>query len=262
MAMYYRGTVRKGGKRRLIAVTVLVVLILLVDAVSGGTVRSEVRYAAAAVSRWTASVNQAVWGSGIFTSRSSLEAQNRTLTAQLSYLSERAGQADLLQKENAGLRALVHLAENSPGITAPVMSSLLSSPYGTFLIGLGNGENVSRGDLVLTEGGFVVGLINETNAGTALVSEVLAPGASIEALLDGASVFVEGEGGGNGRTEAPRGLKVSIGDVVVVPEFGQRGVGIVGAVASSSASASQHVYIRLPNTLSSMQFVYVIHGND
>ncbi len=258
--MYYRRTVHKGGRNRLLALTAVVLLLLFADIVSGGVVRAYVRAGAASAWRWTGGA-VVDWVGAIVSSRASLEAQNRVLASQLSQTTEEAGMVALLQEQNDQLRALVHLAQEVPGITAPVVSSLSASPYGTFLIGVGNGESVSKGDLVLTGGGFVVGRINDTGSGTALVSEILAPGASLEATLDGATVTVQGQGGGNGRTQAPRGLAVAVGDVVVVPLFGQRGIAVVGAVASSSTGASQDVYVRLPIGLSQLQFVYVTPAN-
>ncbi|MBI4088263.1 hypothetical protein HY418_02695 [Candidatus Kaiserbacteria bacterium] len=254
--MYYRRTVREGGRRRLAVATVFVAIVLVADIVSGGFVRDQVRFAGAMVSSWAGSVGQTLESSGIFFWNSSGR-ENKTFAEQLSFLSERAAEADALRDENDQLRTLVHLAEKEQGMTAPVVSSLYASPYGTFLIGIGDGGNVARGDLVLTGGGFVVGQVNDTGAGTALVSETLAPGASVEAVLNGAAVLVEGQGGGNGRVQAPRGLSVVIGDAVIAPQFGQRPIGIVGAVASSSAGASQDIYIRLPSGFAGLQFVYV-----
>jgi len=262
MVIYYRATVRKSGMGRLVAATAVVILVILLDILSGGKVRAEIRAGAATLSRWSSALGSHVWGSGIFTSRAALESQNAVLAAQLSDLSESAGMAATLQQQNDQLRALVHLAAASPGLTAPVVSSLSASPYGTFLIGVGGGESVSPGDLVLTEGGFVIGRVSHVGAGTALVAEIFAPGASQDAVIDGTSVTLSGSGGGNAQTEVPRGLVLAVGDPVVVPEFGQRPVGIVGAVASTSASASQQVYVRLPSNLSALQFVYVTPPNN
>ncbi len=256
--MYYRSPVRRSKSKPLLVLTGIIILIVLLDTLSGGKIRFELRRTISLISPTMQTAASHVWGSSFFSSRAALEAENRTLTGQLEHLSERAAAAQLLQQENDELRQLVHLAQNTTGITAPIVSSISASPYGTFLIGIGENEHVSKNDLVLTEGGFVIGQVSEIGKETALISEILAPGASLDATLNGATVHVEGEGGGNGRLEAPRGLSIAVGDVVVVPEFKQRGIGVVGAIASSSASASQHVFLRIPTSLSRLQFVYVI----
>lgn len=235
----------------------LVLVLLVVDWLSGGFLRAQVRSVGTAASRSLAAAAGAVQGSGAFASKASLEASNHALATELTALSERAAASDYLQQQNEELRTLVNLAQSSSGFTAPVVSSPTASLYGTFSIGVSSAQSVQRGDLVLTPGGYVVGAVQDVGGGTALVSELFAPGATSQAELDGAAVTVTGQGGGNARADAPRGLAVAVGDVVFSPQFGQRPIGVVGAVASSSASAAQTVYLRLPDGLAALQFVYV-----
>jgi cell shape-determining protein MreC len=246
------------NNRRLLAATVLVCFLFVVDVLLGGKIRNELRAGAAAASQWAEKPFAAIAGSGFFSSRAALESQNQSLTEEVAQLQERAAGSDALQAENGQLQAMAHLAQTAPGITAPVVSSVRSSPYGTFLIGAGSQDGIARGDLVLTEGGFVVGAVGDLGAHVALVAEVFAPGASIDAILDGASVSIEGSGGGNARTSLPRGVAIAAGDPVVAPGFRERPVGVVGNVASSSASASQDIHIRLPVNLASLQYVYIV----
>lgn len=251
------------GKRRLLVATVLVCLIFVADLVSGGSIRHGLRAFAVVISNWSARAGNAIGGSGFFSSRASLAAENRSLTEQLAQYEERAGGFDALKAENDQLRAFTHL-DQSPeggaptGVTAPVVSSVRSSPYGTFLIGAGSGDGIARGSLVLTSGGFVVGTVSDTGAHTSLIAEIFAPDASIEATVAGASILATGMGGGNARAEVPRGITISPGSAVFAPRLGQRPIGVVGTVASSTGSATQNVYIRLPVTLASLQYVYIV----
>ena len=258
MSASYRPFRSGSNKSRLWAATALVVFLFIIDVLSGGKLRAEMRVGGAIVSRWGNVAEQAIFGSGFFSSRAALSAESRALSEQLAQYEERAAAYAVLQNENARLHEIVHLAENQPGITAPIISSVRSSPYGTFLIGAGESEGITRGSEVLTSSGFVVGRVSDTGAHTAIVSEILAPGASIEAQVASSAIIVEGKGGGNGATHVPRGVRVSAGDPVTSPALGGRPVGIVGEVASTSASASQDVYIRVPVNLSGLQFVYVI----
>ena len=244
--------------RRLLAVTSLVIFLFVADVLSGGKIRFELRTLVGVVTPWLTKVSTTIAGSGVFSSRAVLEAQNRSLTDELAQFEERAGGYDVLKAENEQLRALTHLAADTIGVTAPITSSVRSSPYGTFLIGAGSADGIARGSLVLTPGGFVVGVVADVGAHTAIIAEVFAPNASIEGIVDGAAASIAGSGGGNARTALPRGLVITPGDPVFSPVVGQRAIGIVGAVASSSASASQDVFIRLPVNLASLQFVYVV----
>ncbi|OGG50281.1 hypothetical protein A2763_01280 [Candidatus Kaiserbacteria bacterium RIFCSPHIGHO2_01_FULL_54_36] len=259
---YRPATGASTGRRRLLATTALVVLVFVIDLASGGSIRHQLRGVASIASQWTSRVGSSIKGAGIFSSRAALEAQNRSLTEELSQFEERAAGYDALKAENAQLRALLNLVQSTPGqgagVTAPVVSSVRSSPYGTFLIGAGSAEAIARGSLVQTSGGFVVGSISDVGAHTALVSEVFAPGASIEAEVAGSSILATGSGAGNARAEVPRGIPISPGDTVVASQLGQRPIGIVGKVASSTGSAVQTVYIRLPVNLNSLQYVYIV----
>jgi len=252
---------RNNDRKKLLAATALVFFLFVVDVVSGGAIRDQVRAGASVVFRSVAKVSSMTVASGIFSSRGALERESQSLTLQLAQLQERAAGHDALKAENEQLRALIHLAEQHVGVTAPIVSSVRSSPYGTFLIGAGSAEGIVRGNFVLTSGGFVVGTVSDTASHTAVVAEVFAPGSLIEAVVNGAAISLTGSGGGNASAKVPRGLVLSAGDTVVAPSLGQRAIGIVGAIASSSAQATQDVFVRTPVNLSSLQYIYVISAH-
>ena len=256
----------KSPHRRLFALTVLVIFLFLLDVLTGGSIRHQLRGGAVVLGEWSAYIGRGISGSGFFSTRASLEAQNRSLTEELAQYEERAGAYEVVRSENEQLRAFVRLVESmsrdAQGVTAPVVSSVRTSPYGTFLIGAGEAEGIVRGSFVLTSGGFVVGTVTDTGAHTAIVGEVFAPGASIEAIAGGAAFSAVGSGGGNARAKVPRALTIQINEPVMAPELGQRPIGIVGNIASSSASASQDVFIVLPVNLSSLSYVYILPVRD
>ena len=247
---------------RLYAATALVIFLFILDVASGGGIRHLLRGGVVVMAQWSSSIGARIEGTGILSTRASLEAQNRSLAEELTQFEERAGGYEAMRAENEQLRAFVHLVENTPadaqGLTAPVVSSIRSSPYGTFLIGAGSADGITRGSFVLTSGGFVVGKITDMGAHTAVVAEVFAPGSSINALIGSAAVSAVGSGGGNARAKVPRALPIQVNQSVVAPELGERPIGIVGSIASSSASASQDVFIVLPVNLASLQYVYIL----
>ena len=250
------------GRRRLFIATIFVFVIFGIDALLGGRVRGLVRVGGTYIYRAGADTLVRIADSGFFSSRRTLSEDNRALRERVAELLVRAAAVQVLKDENASLRAIVHLAEAEKGITAPVVSSVRSSPYGTFSIGAGTEDGVTEGSLVMTGdsagGGFVVGRVSDVGRHTALVRELFAPDTSIPVVIRGAGVTAEGRGGGNARTEIPRGLDVAAGDSVTSRLFGGRAVGIVGSVLSEPSSATSEVYIGLPVNLAALQFVYVI----
>lgn len=245
------------GRRRLWAATVLVLLLFGADIISGGALRARIRAFSAGISVHGGALISRIAGSGFFSSRASLAAQNRSLAEQLQQYEERASAYSALEEENAQLRALVGLAAHTHGLTAPVVSSLYASPYGTFLIGAGSAEGVAHGNIVLSSEGFVLGEVADVALHTSVVHETFAPDASVDAIVNGTAVTLEGEGGGNARATIPRGVSIAVGASASAPQYAGRPVGIVGGVATSSGGAAQDLFVRIPVNRSGLQFVYV-----
>jgi len=244
--------------RRLFAMTLLVIVVFLIDLISGGTIRALAQNAAASIGGVSVRVFNAVKYSGIFHTRATLAAQNQALEAQIARYEAQAAAYKALQEENAQLATQAHLAQDNTGITVPVVSSLRSSPYGTFLIGAGSAEHIKQNALVLTDLGFVVGRVTDVSAHTSLVTELFASGKTVSALVAGANATLGGAGGSNARAQIPRGIAVTAGDIVTSGSVGGRPIGIVGKVESRPADAYSTVYMRLPQNIYSLRFVFVL----
>lgn len=245
------------GRRRLIAATAVVIIVCALDIVTHGLVRSNVRVVAAPIQRVAGDLWIGISQNGYFLTRRALEAQLAAQREQIAQMEEDEARYSQLKEENDQLRALVHVASGSPGITAPVISSLQTSPYGTFLIGAGTVDGVEKGNLIIDSGGFVIGRISDVGATTALVTELFAPGSSIDALIDGSPVIAEGRGGGNASAKVPHGVQVAEGDPVTAPSLSGRSIGVVGSVQAETTGAYSDIYIGLPVNLLSLQYVYV-----
>jgi cell shape-determining protein MreC len=248
---------RTTGRRWLLSITLIAVIILAVDLLTHGSVRSYVRGFAPRVTVAGNAGTDAVVNTGFFATHSALAHENAALKIQIAQYQDQVSENAVLREQNDQLRSLVDLAASEHGITAVVVSSYLASPYGTFLISV-HAPDVANGDLVLSGGGFVIGRIANAGPTTSLVREVFASDASIEGLVSGADATIDGYGGGNARAALPRDVHVAVGDLVLAPTLGGRPVGVVGSVESSAASADQKVYIRLPVNLSSIRYVHVV----
>jgi len=248
----------RSGRRKLMYATLLVLVLFILDSVSGGSVRALLQRSVSRV--WTASaqMRSAVFDTGYFSSHRSLATENASLRSQLDRSAEDAAAYEVARQENELLRALMHLAQQEKGITAPVVSSVRSSPYGTFLVGAGESDGIAVGSLVVTEGGFVVGKVSEVGQRTTLVTEVFAGGAEVDASVNGAVAPAEGRGGGNARVMMPRGIEIQEGDVVTAPQLGGRPIGLVGHIDSDTSSAEQTVLVSLPVNLASLRYIYIV----
>lgn len=254
--MIYINTDNRRKRKRLLFATILVVGILVVDFFSGGMIRKPIRSLASLLWDVVHTTENRVAGSGLLSTRSHLARENQSLKEQISALSQEITMARMLKDENEELRALLHLASVSPGVAAPILS-LKSSLYGTFVVGAGASEGVVEGAIVLSKAGFVVGRVSEVSAHQSLVSDIFAPQASVEVVIAGIPLTLEGSGGGNAAGAAPRGAQIATGTPVVAPSLGQRAVGIVGKTEGDVSSPSVKVYVRTPVNISELSFVYV-----
>ncbi|KKW19495.1 MAG: hypothetical protein UY63_C0012G0004 [Parcubacteria group bacterium GW2011_GWA2_51_10] len=252
-----------GGRRRLLAASLIAVMLLAINFLTGGRIHEIAR--AAGGSLWSAGngIGKTIESSGLLRSRRALEAENTALKNQLASSEERAAAYQVLLAENATLREMLNVVEKertrvSDGLTAPVVSSLRASPYGTFQIGAGSRDSVSAGDLVLSSENFVIGTVADAGARNSLVSQIFSAGMSSESLIGDVAATVEGQGGGNARASVPRGSLIRAGDPVIAPSFGGRAIGIVGDIKNDPEEAYSRVYIRLPVNLHELQFVYVV----
>lgn len=237
-------------------VTALVIIVFLLDLVAGGRLRAAIRTGASNVYLSLHHVGMVAYLSGVFSTKNTLAHENARLMQELdAYRAKDAAYAIELQ-ENARLRALVGLAASIKGATASVISEPSASPYGTFVIDRGTDASVTRGDTVYTPDGFAIGIVSDPGGKTALVTEIFAPDASIEAIVGDTSLVLRGEGGGNARAQAPRDARIKTGDIVRVPKVNAP-VAVIEKIETESTGAYKTVYMRIPANLATLSLVYV-----
>ena len=252
----YRQNNRR-GRRATQTATVLVIVLYFFDVLSGGLVRNVVRGASAPVYQIVASVFSRVDMIGAFSSRAALARENVRLENQIIALTAKAETVEILRQENAHLQALLNMTPPRSGRAARVITIRKASPYGTFMIDTGANTGIMAGDVVLIEGGFVVGTVTSTTANTAIVNELFASGNALDVVFEGTSAKIVGQGGGNAQAQIPRGIAIHEGSVAISHAYGGAPVGIVGKVTTDPASAYSVVYLRTPVNIDSVGYVYV-----
>ena len=256
MNALYRPQKKDPARGRLMYATILVIIIFLLDVISGGRLRALVRVGASAIWQSLGVTSQSVSESGIFSSRHRLEVENAELRASLAEFVAKDVAYHAMKDENTRLRVMAKVASARSGVTANVISSLAASPYGTFSIGAGINEGVSRGQVVYTDTGYALGVVSESSAYSALVTEYFSPKTNIEVIVHDTPLTLQGSGGGNAQGKAPRDSVIAVGDIVRTRSAGTP-VGIVGKVVSDASSSFVQVYVRSPINLLTLSLVYV-----
>lgn len=243
--------------RALVWLTTLVIVLAVVDFVFGGVLRTPVRSVLTPVASVAASAGRNLWSVNFFSSRRALLGEVANLKTEVERMKERDLLVTTLLAENASLRSLSVIGEKN-GMTVPVRSSFSASPYGTFLIGAGESDGVMSGDVVLSESGFVLGVVSDVQSDSALVTFAFAPGSTLEAVSGETGFTLSGRGLGNARAEVPREVPLKERDTVFAPALGTSPIGIIGRIESASSSAYATVFVYLPTNLNTVRFVRVI----
>ena len=240
-------------------VSVFVIVVFIVDFISGGVVRNSARSFVAVVSTGFSHGAHFISLSGYLRSQSSLAQENATLTSRLKVLEERAALASSALDEISTLKRVVNLAESAKGTAAPIVSSVVASPYGTFLVGAGSSEGIVVGSYVLSPEGFAVARISSVRLHDATALELFVSGSTIPGVVGTSTpLTVRGVGSNNAKASVPHSLSVAVGDVVVSSEVEGRPIGVVGHIDQNPSSADMTVYIGLPVNIAVLEYVYIV----
>lgn len=252
---YSRDIDRDSRTRVLAAATIVAILVLATDHLSGGFFRAQLWKLEAGWQRASQGASAGLGFFGIAGSESELARENETLRAQVAQYQTLALSAIALKEENATLSNLVHLSQARPGVTAPVISS--ETTTGIFLLGAGTREGVAIGDIVRGEDGYALGRVVDVSATTATCATVFAPGGDLEALIGDTALHLTGRGAGNGEGKAPRDAEILLGDVVTAPAYRGHPVATVGHVEIDAAGAYKGVLVRATRSIGSLRYVFI-----
>ncbi len=147
------------------------------------------------------------WGQGVYryaTEYGALQQRVAELELQVARMEQENRQANAALRENERLRQLLELREKRSDFvfeSAAVTGRTVTSWSSTLTISKGTAHGVSEGDCVITEAGYLVGVVREAGLNWSTVATVLDPDISI-----GARAFPTGEDG------------ILEGDLALMPE--------------------------------------------
>jgi cell shape-determining protein MreC len=247
----------KSPTRTLLLVTLFAVLIMGADWIMDGTIRSQARVMVEPLIRAGYQATTLLSRSEYWTTRNALVREVSQLKSELARQGDTESALFVLRKENAELREIAQFAEGTEGVTVPITSSFMSSPYGTFTIGGGREAGIQENDIAIAGDGFVLGTVTDVTEHSAVVRAVFAPGAISEVAVGDVAFSLIGRGGGNARAEVPREASLEIGAPVLLPRLSHRSIGVIGRIESASSSAFSDVFISFPFNINAIRFVFV-----
>lgn len=236
-----------------------------------GIIASPFRSASAAISARVAD-----WA-GYVTEFDALKAENEELKRKIAEMEETVRQAEADREENVRLRELAELREQRRDLhfeSARVLGQDASNWSSMLTVNKGTAHGVETGDCVVTEAGYLVGVVTKAGYDWSTVRTVLDSETSIGALVfrSGATAVAQGDFAlmSEGRlalnylnTEPD----VVSGDLVVTSGLAgyypaQVVIGYVEEVRSSDNGLSQYAVLRPEADLDGLTQVFIVTDFD
>lgn len=212
-----------------------------------------------------------------FTEFDRLQAENEALKLQIAEMEASIRQAERDREENQRLRELNELRKQRRDLhfeSARVVEGDSSNWSSILTINKGTAHDVAVGDCVITETGFLVGVVTEAGLNWSTVRTVLDSDASIGALVVRSDLTAVAQGDftlmDQGKLKlAYLGTKpdLVVGDLVVTSGLGgyyptQLVIGYVEEVSIGDDGLAQHAVIAPQVDLDSLSQVFVITDFD
>ena len=236
-----------------------------------GIVVTPFRSASAAISeafgKWT----------GYFTEVDALREENRQLKLKIAEMEEDVRQATFDREENAHLRNVAELREQRRDLhleSARVLVQDSSNWYSLLTINKGTAQDITVGDAVVTEEGYLLGVVTETGLNWSNIRTILDSESSIGALVfrNGGSALAQGDF--SLMSEGCLSLSylgtepdVVAGDLIVTSGLGgyypsQLVIGYVEEIRASDNGLAQYAVLRPEMELDGLTQVYVVTSFD
>lgn len=212
-----------------------------------------------------------------FTQFDALKEENRQLKLQIAEMEEEVRQATFDREENAHLRKVAQLREQRRDLhleSARVLVQDSSNWYSLLTINKGTAYDIEVGDCVVTEEGYLLGVVTEAGLNWATVRTILDSESSIGALVfrSGSSALAQGDFSlmSEGRLALSYlGAEPDViaGDLVVTSGLGgyypsQVVIGYVEEVRTGDDGLAQYAVLRPEMSLEGLTEIYVVTSFD
>ncbi len=192
-------------------------------------------------------------------SRSEVLSELESLKKQIASETGTALTVRRLMQENKELRAAAEFSTSTSRLVAGVTAEPSSLLYDLLQIDKGSNQGVQVGAPVFLGTDTVIGVVAHTAPTYAFVELVTTPGFRATAYVLGPNVFapLEGVGGGVARVKLPQGIKLEIGNLVLLPSTDGGVYGEIVAIENLPTQPEQFGYVTPPLSLQSILYVSV-----
>lgn len=199
----------------------------------------------------------AVFAGGLFGGKGALVAENMALKKEIATLRVKAELYDHARDAYDELRLLASGRVPREEKIARVLASPGVTPYDILILDIGTKAGVVKGNLVLSEAGVALGVVDTVSDTSAHASLFSSPETNVHAVLPGGfSGVLEGTGGGSFVMRVPKDIVVEAGDLIT--RTGTNDVlARVASVSTKDTDAFQTVRAVVPDNVFELSYVVV-----
>lgn len=193
-----------------------------------------------------------------FRDRAALVSKIDSLESELAGAGGNRFTIEALTLENEELRRLLGY-EGEQRILAGIIGRPSALPYDVLMLDRGSNDGIVAGAPVFISDSTIIGIVRQVSAQSSIVELITTPGFETTVFIIGPDIFTNavGVGGGQLRVGVPQGIKLTEGDLVVIPSVTSGVYGEITHVESIPTQPEQYGFVSTNIPISSMRLVSV-----
>jgi cell shape-determining protein MreC len=187
--------------------------------------------------------------------------ENRMLNEEIASLRVEHWRAEIIKNERDALRGLLGRSTTTEDhfLLAYVLATPNFTPYDTLVLDVGEDTGIFLGAKVMTDGGFVIGIITEVLPTRSIAQLYSSPGLRHDVIVGSARIpaIAHGIGGGNYRIELPKNIDITEGDEVSILGGVEEFLGVIERSIIDEKTGIMTLFLRLPINMTELRSVIV-----
>lgn len=182
-----------------------------------------------------------------FRSQNTIETENKELRKRIVELEASQLELPLLKSQNTNLKFLLGRSGDvkAKRILASVLEAPSKTPFDILLLDVGTNDGIVVDDKIFV-GPLAIGKIVEVSTLYSKAMLFSAPQNKFEGRLNEIQIEVEGQGGGQFESLVPIGMKVEVGDSLVLPALSPKVFGVVTVIEKLETEGFKKILFSLP----------------
>jgi len=197
---------------------------------------------------------------GIFSGVALVE-ENQRLESEIASLRAEHWRSEVIKNERDALRGILGRSTEAEDhlLLAYVLATPNFAPYDTLVLDVGEDTGIFPGAKVMTDGGFVIGMISEVLPRRSIAQLFSSPGLSRDVAVGSARIpaVAHGIGGGNYRIELPKNTDTQEGDEVSIIGEVEEFLGVVEKLIVNEKTGITTLFLRLPINMTELRSVII-----